>query len=835
MSFFRVNQNDISSFTIVTNPIRTYTSSSATGVTGSVHVFPRRSSVEKDVSTNSAFVDATHDESDPNALLQAVQQTARIIRNATSSSLASSLPGMLASYLNSVNAQLQSVRKQKVLEIDRFTPSFTYTENTAKKLLVKELLQPFYRTTYPSAHWAYTNYNSLSFFTASTVPTSSVLLYPNIEAPLSQFHEGYVSGTYTPSGSFSFDFYINPRYNQAVGDTDFKAGTLLHLSSCYAVSLVSGSSRDPNGKANAFRLQLQLSHSADIPPSLAKHGSYPNDLVFLSDDNALSLNNWHHVVIRWGTNLTNNGTGSFNIDKVDCGTFVVPSGTIAPKLFSLSTFANPDVLCVGNYYEGKNQGTSAQAYFFANDPALRDGLQQLIDDVGGTDEPLHYAFNHPLNADVHDIALKRFYMSDNDIVASSSVGPKSIDDSIALYIPPFFVEESPFRQFVGNHGGILQTPFFEVDGTTSDPFNVAMSFGVAGHYVNTENFVRDFASNVFPRLHHMTGTAIVGTTQARSANDFLYDQPFVRRRNLFVLPCDDGNFVPSFELLESESMQRKFVDDHGSPELSFINLDNLVSTASLLFGAGAFEDASTTSGHAAEFANESIGFTPEQPGIAPGRAFLNYVSNVNKTIASGTFDPGVQDGAPLTIFQRTRDASSNQVTFFNISNLFYGTRILPKSFEMRDASLSGSVGAVGITLKDDGLGNLYRADCITNASTWNSVGSIYYAEGLVVIKSPHLFFFGKEGYEVSFRGEQNVHVMKIDVIAPANQLNSSSNPSFLPVPPSQFANDPDKEFVYISGMTFHDNDFNVVMKTSLAQPIIKRHGDRISFKIRHDF
>jgi hypothetical protein len=253
-----------------------------------------------------------------------------------------------------------------------------------------------------------------------------------------------------------------------------------------------------------------------------------------------------------------------------------------------------------------------------------------------------------------------------------------------------------------------------------------------------------------------------------------------------------------------------------------------------LFGTS-FEAANKTDDEANDLVDQSIGFSPEQPGATPGPAFLNWVDTVDKAVASGTFDAGIQDGAPLTIYQRTLDPSSNQVTFFDISNLFYGKRILPKSFVISDPGLSGSGGVVGITLKDDGHGNIYRADCLTSASVWNSVGNIYYDEGLVVIKSPHLYFFGKHEYEVSFRGEQSVHVLKIDALAPANQLNSSSNPNFKPVKPSGLANDPDDEFVYITGLNFHDDNYNVIMKAQLAQPIMKRLGDRLMFKIKVDF
>jgi len=388
---------------------------------------------------------------------------------------------------------------------------------------------------------------------------------------------------------------------------------------------------------------------------------------------------------------------------------------------------------------------------------------------------------------------------------------------------------------VNMNGGILQTPFFEVDGTTDDPFNVAMSFGVAGHYINIENFLRDFASDVFPRVHHMTASAIDHTTDARPANEFLYDDPRVCRRNLLIMPCDDGLFVPNYDLLALESLKTKMVGDDGIEDLSVINLDNMLTPESSLFGTSFGDVEGAALGSANNFVDDMIGFTPENPGTPPGSAYVGFMRNVDKLIAAGNYGPGVQAGAPLTIYQRTLDPSSNQVTFFDVSNLFYGKRIMPNSITLRDCNMTGSNGVVGITLKDDGFGNIYRADSLTSASSWNSVGNVFYDEGIIVIKSPHLFFFGKEQFEIDLRGEQGVHVMKLSVIARQNQLNSSSNPNYKSLPASGFVADVDKDFVYITGVQFLDENLNCVMKTQLAQPIVKRFGSRIMFKVSIDF
>lgn len=826
MSIIKITQDDIESFTIATNPSRTYISSSA-GSTGSVHVFARRSSYEKELPQTSAFIDATHNEIDTNESLRRAQNVGtNVVFAASSGSFYSSIDA----YMNSVNAAAESTRKQKVLEIVRFTPTYTFTSNTVKKLMVKDILMPYYRTSYPTAHWAYTNYNSLNFFTASTVNPGAALLYPNVDTN-PDVHTGYVSGAYSLSGAFSFDFYINPRYQTHTYDAPFKAGTIVHLSSSYAVSLVTGSLKDENGKPAGFRIKLQLSHSADITPSLATLGTYPNDLIFMSDDNSLRWNRWHHVIIRWGTNLVNAGTGSFNIDGVDKGKFFIPSGTIAPLLFTSK--GQPDVLTVGNFYEGTNTGNNAQALFFSSNVSTRDGVESLV--TSTLNEPTTYTFNHPLNAELHDVSIKRYYMSDDDIAATGSSGPRSLSDGrTALYIPPFFVETSPIRKYVDTYGGILQTPFFEIDGQTDDPINVAMSFGAGGHYVNVENYVKDFANGTYPRVHQLTGSAISYTTSARAANEFLYDDPFVRRRNLLILPCDDGLFEPGFELLMSESLRTKMMGDDGVENPRYVNIDNLLSTSSLIFGT-TFVVNEVSASSVDTFIDETIGFSPETPGIAPGPAYLHHKKLVNAAIASGTLDAGVQQGAPLTVYQRTLDPSSNQVTFFDVSNLYYGMRIHPGSLTLSDWAITGSSGRITLTLKDDGRGNLYRADCLTSASMWNSVGNVFYDEGIIVLKSPHVYFFGKEQFEISFKGEQNIHSMKVEVIAAQNTLNSSSNPSFVDIHASGRLTDTDPHFVYVTGINFHDKDFNVVMKSSLAQPIMKRHGARLLFKAGIDF
>ncbi len=140
-----------------------------------------------------------------------------------------------------------------------------------------------------------------------------------------------------------------------------------------------------------------------------------------------------------------------------------------------------------------------------------------------------------------------------------------------------------------------------------------------------------------------------------------------------------------------------------------------------------------------------------------------------------------------------------------------------------------------IKLKDNGLGGLYRADALTPHAKWAGVGTILYDEGIAVVKNPTLYPFGKEQFELSLRGERQVHVMEITVPCAAGQINSSSNPTFIPLRASDDPDDVNRGAVIITGVNLHDDNLNVVARATLAQPIVKRDEDRYLFRIKMDW
>jgi len=778
MSIQKISPDDIESFTLETNPYRTYVSS-ASGITGSVNLFARRSSYEKEIFPLSLFKKSEYNDDN-------LENLRKLVLSNTSSNVKDSISG----YLSAVTAQQSSVRKEQKLDIYRFEPPFVFNSNTLRKKITTEILMPYYRITYPNAQFAISNYHCLNFYTASNVPSDSVLLYANPSRTGTNPDDLSIYGF---SGSFSFDFWIKPKYTSY----DYKAGAIAHLTGSYCLSLHSGSSKDVNGYPDAFKLVLQLTDSANIPPSLITSSQY----IFSSSDNAIKRDEWSHVSVRWGGALYNNGTGSFLINSVENSQFTITNSLIFGDYLN----GNPSVLCIGNYYEGGNYGYSSTDFFFTQEVAAREGLITITtsSDPGVFYPPSGtFGFTHPLNAEVQEFKIYDRYLFSNEIQQLNVSAPTTDTSNLLFYLPPFFTEESPYRKYYLGDGGIPITPFQSQDGASRHPFSVDMAFSVGGLYMNLENYVRDFATGNYPRLWSLTCSLINDNFQTpESANTILYNTGSNRKRLFTILPSDNGKTFPNYSFLTSLS-RSQFVTDAGSYAPGYITLKNLVP-----------EPESTK-----YFPYESGSFFEQLVGPNPGSyAAQNFSSS------------------SLAIVRRTKDNSSNQIAIFDISNLFYGKQIKPGSFTITDTGISGSNGTQKITLKDDGIGNLYRANAIGAHPTWASVGNIFYNEGIAIIKSPQLTFFGSEQFEINFQGVQDIHVLTINAFARSLQLISSSNTSYTTQSIDTNANNTDTRYVYITSLLIHDDNLNVIARTNIAQPIVKYSADKYLFKYKMDF
>jgi len=930
MSLIKILPEYLETFTLTLHPNRKFVSSSADGVTtGSILLAARPSTSIKSVvkistgSDTAGFDGTVFDLSNyyPSNILESVNKDYLDNYRDSSWDGTSSYESNMLAYLSGVHETTGSHRNSKRFEITRFDAPFELSRENGVKNFVKNVLMPTHRTKYTGCDFSYTNYNSLNFFTSSDVPSGSALIYPNFSGatpgilPSSHPRRGYglqQPRPYTPYKGFTLQFYINPRYttddpvqhggaSSPTAGSVFRAGTIMHLSSTFAVSLVTGSGVDEGGYPNGYRIMLQLSHScgtkpSDVDLSIANsRRDVPNDLIFLSDDNALTRNHWHHVSIRWDTATSNKGSGSFYIDGEERGHFSVNSGSIAatepfgsvPSGNDPRILTGSDALVIGNFFEGSDCiGKFFNAAATGSEGCGRKVFEDsVVNPYTGSYNPTVLAnspqFNHPLNAEIHEVQIWKRSLTNAEVSSLMKEGVKSIDtpwslnnfatnnfkvtshQGLCFYLPPFFVKESNPRK-------VTATPFLFSEGTngfsdlsgdgaqtlgmfsstttaqTDSPFHLTASLSVGGHIVSLENYVRDFVTGYYPRLFHLTATIIDtdGFTshpsnyiklnpdgEKWSANRYFYSQMFgtgvaggeIAKRNLTILPNDNGKFQPSFDLLETGSgygfanePDSIFKTSLGAIDRSIVSLNEMILTGALtappIPGDFDVDDKDFITDICG--ASPSSGSTITPPDLCNiSRNYINY----------------------FFIYNQLRDPSSNQVSFFNIPNLYYGQRILPETFKLVDPSMTGSGGKVKITLKDNGKGGLYRADCTGSHPTWSNVGNIFYEEGVAIIKSPNLPLFATGAFETSFQGEQSTHVLTINAPCETGMFMSSSNPSFKILSASLDPNEYDPEFVYITGFNLHDDNLNVIGRSNLAQPLVKRSSDEFLFKFKMDF
>lgn len=777
MSIFKINDDDRENFTLVTSPHRTFSSSSS-GVTGSLYVYSRRNKNVKEVdpyvSGSSRFNET-----------KGVAEKFLAAKRATGTNIQASVEG----YIGSVNAESLSTRLDSTVSVRRSVPGVSISKDFLKKMTIVDTLMPYYRSMYPTADFSVTNFNCINFFTASGIHNDAALIYP---VEYSSYDAAGTPLKYVPSGAFTIDFHIKPSHTSRRNEV-YHAGTILHISSTFVVSIVTGSNTDELGRKKGFRILFQLSQSADTAPSKLSTStanntrSFPNDLSFMSSDNSLLFNTWHHVAIRWGTDKNNHGSGSFVIDSTEMGRFSIPSSSIK------TSKSNAAALYIGNYFNGA--ASIDQRGFFNNIAATNEGVKNLVT----SNDPTGFSFTHPLNAELHGLRITPRFLSLQEIMTASYQGPASVRGT-SFYLPILFVSET-------RHRTILTTPFESVSDKTSEILNARLLFTADGHIMNVENYLREFVNGEYPRLYNLTSSVNTGTfTSGKSADDHLYDSQAIRARNLLILPCDDGTYLPNFDILLSGSSRiipspgdptYKFTGDSGARDMKVVSLRDMINPQELM---------SSVSG-----------------------SLESLVFGANPT------DFSIPAGEMPAVFQKTRDNTSNSVVIFDVPRLYYGRRILPGSFTISDSLMTGSSGGVTMTIKDDGYGNLYRANSLSAHAKWNSVGNIFYNEGLVFIKSPLIPFFGKSGYELSFRGESSTFISRLNLVAKASSVNSSSNPSYIDINPSNNANDADDSFVYITGINIHDENMNVVARTHLAQPVIKRGSDKIMFRVKMDW
>ena len=821
--------------------------------------------------------------------------------------------------------------------VNEYVPSIGEKPNSAKNLIrntlakkqITNTLMPYYAAKYNNCDFTYQNYHTLNFVHTDDYPADACLIYsgsffPKYNANQNSFDD------------FTFSFWINPRYTTETPAAEFDAGTIMHVSSSIAVSLVSGSSTDQDGYLDGYRIMLQLSQSAETLPSFvdissvqtAPYGnaslSYPNDLIYLTPDNSLKKNHWHYVSVKWSPNFLN-GSGSIRIDD-DVTYFPIPSSSFG----DVNSMIARDNTFIGNFYDGP-MGEIPK--FFSTENARLDAAPINTTVAGDANPTFNVSKNHPLNAELHElrgystcltnfretqlknkgltkystddvkfhvpVAFSRFIRGGNDyadLIPSLFSGETNVYNNKrgTTFLSPLLtasIATIDTKTYLltgdGQIDGLLNTNNLlgikeRANLTTyfgmSTPFNINFSLGQGGKYLNLPNFVKNFAvqesqdlpniplayypmtKNGFesPRLYNLSASlenvSPGGTVGPAKTNTLEYSYSTansgLKKRNLMILPNDNGLYVPDYFFLEKEETgqnrrSRRYMTDAGSTNYTLVSLRSFIYNVEEylqdeLKKSRSFKDAKTNlrdklASKINELGAKFSNFNAE--GYLQSKVLEALVnSSVYKALLdilkNAYFDAQQRN---FMISSISEDKDSNDVSIFSISSLYYGDKIHPGTFEITDSDVSGSNSRIKLKFKDDMYGSLYRADSETPHASWASVGNIFYDEGICFIKSPHPPCFGSNYHELKFKGENTAQVLTINVPAPRDMINSSSNPSFLPVSASLLESDTDNDLVYITGVNIHDENLNVIMRANLAQPIVKRLTDEYMFKIKMDF
>lgn len=806
MSIFKLNKDLFESTQLELNPSRTFISSSI-GTTGSINLFSNKSSKIIDLKFSNEF---------------------RL-------KLDNSLKNNIEEYFQTVS-QSSIYNKEFYKEISLNSPGKTINSSSMDKdsrnsYFKKSLenLNDFYKVENPYYSYSTSNYFSLNFFSIDDDPNpndrSLVYLTPSLNRKYSdvydlEFIDDSIKNTeITP---FTLDFYINPRYTNQSGS--YTPGTIFHIPNIITLSLIDGNNYDNNNLINNFKLLLQIGSDTLNTPTQFLTGTYT-----VTSSNSLEKDHWHRVSVRWGGSFINSSTGSIYIDDLFDTSFYYPGNIIGSGSYYMNdvmpimigNYSNSNLL--KNFFNQNNVSKGVTGWFTTSNPTI--------------------TCNNQLNAELHHILFSRKYYIDSELFDFSNqlkVINKTFDNiTDSLLVSGSFYNQNSnleINNFFNSkdHDILYVIPSFWYKCKKNDefknqlinqvhPYNLYASYTYGVHNLNVENFVLNFASRLIDKsLPYLNGYNITKFED----DDLFFNDLNNRLKNLLILPCDDGNFIHSSKFIDYEIehqvninkvLKQNSIDQSISYDKIYDkSFKETLNVLKRIYSNNEFEFESGIIS-----LKNNIRFTKEIKDFDISGSYLEIgdIENFPKISQLTTGD--------FSIYKNTSYDIYNDFKFLDVSNIFYGNNINENSLEIKEDSYLG-ISKIKMTLKDNGEGVLYRADSKTKNAKWAKVGNLYKNEGFITILSPALHRFGKNDFSLSFEGKQNVFIYKVSAILPGGKVNKSVNKSW------QKAEE-NKEFVYITDVNLHDNNYNIVMKAKLAQPIYKGKNDKFMIRLKYDF
>ena len=184
----------------------------------------------------------------------------------------------------------------------------------------------------------------------------------------------------------------------------------------------------------------------------------------------------------------------------------------------------------------------------------------------------------------------------------------------------------------------------------------------------------------------------------------------------------------------------------------------------------------------------------------------------------------------------TSDYDSFFISIIDIPSCFYNNKLDKNSINIKIPFKVNILNKEYMNLKDDGYSSLYRADCLSKVAKWNYIGHIFYNEGLAIIHNPLFTNVDQDNFIFVSSSESSINTKEVNIPVDYAEKNFSTNKTYddkLRIDSS--AINFEEPFVYITDVYLHDDRFNILCKTKIANPISKKDSDRFLIRVKSDF
>ena len=632
----------------------------------------------------------------------------------------------------------------------------------------------------------------------------------------------------------TFEFWIKPCKEQS------DVGVIAHVDNNWALAIIPDTTTTSNGVSENYKIAFYHNTGADKATAPATTDVTTSGSKYVTGG-VLSLDNWHHVMIRFGRNFNN---GQMNV-YIDGRLLDSLDGVKDPSIGRTGNIdvtvspAKGDTLLVGGYYPS-------------------GGVANLWGVYADKQDNLRSNTSTPTYANGAAVACEKQLKSElSELrVWSTSRTNKELDEyrnksltttsNMLLYIPFLFnpIKTTSIDSPQWNRLGFLPDQdnpeneeayykngsYLEINNTNlqynKTQFCTNSAYIVGMPFVNVHTHLQEYVNNLFPVIGGgypdltITDTSaaiaaypVIDNESTRETNAVVpevytgleYFQKnwttfeWLRSINSIMLPCDNPKFDVDATICAdnmNKFLQKEYLKLNGS---------TIASTSDEYEIKHFYDDE--------DFAiqNTIIKTDPSK------KVFKGKVENYQT--ATLVSENKLEDN----------DFLSPISTILSVPQIYYGNRIHPGSIELTFKTVSDKE----ITIVDlDGV--LYRKNT-RHDNTPCKVGHVDYGNGLLCIFSPLLTEIGLTNYDVKFKGEKNLHVMQLDIPCDAGVANISQHPTYKKLRPTGNANESDGNVTFISTIYLHDENLNIIGKVNLAQPVQKREEDSFIFRVKLDF